>query len=100
MKTILMTGLAAAALAALPALASPGIIEAECHAQLNMPAGACACLGRTAGEELNDDEMALVVAMVTKDEPAAAELRGRMPIDQLTKAGMFMTTAPARCAGQ
>jgi len=77
---------------------APETIERECLAQLNMPPGACACLGRTAGEELSQDEQAFVVAMILKDDAASAELRARMPLDQLTRAAMFMTSAPARCA--
>jgi hypothetical protein len=80
--------------------ASPEVIEAECHAQLNMPPGACACIGRTAGDELTADEQAFVVAAITGDETASAELRSRMSLDALTKAAMFMANTPARCAAQ
>jgi hypothetical protein len=32
------------------------------------------------------------------NEPAAAKLRGKLPMDQVLKAGMFMTRGPAACA--
>lgn len=73
-------------------------LRQECMTQLNMPPDACACIGMMAEAELNEDEQAMVVAMVQKDEAASAELRARMPLDQLTKSAMFMTSAPSRCA--
>jgi hypothetical protein len=93
-------GLAAAAVLA-AGIAKAGTAETltqECLTQLNMSPGVCACIGNSAEAELNEDEQAMVVAMIVDDEAASADLRSRMPLDQLTRAAMFMTSAPAKCA--
>jgi hypothetical protein len=87
------------ATSALPAYADAQAVDTlrqECAAQLNLPATACACIAAKAAE-LTDNQQAFLAASVTKDETAAAALRGQMTIDELTQAGMFMTTSPQAC---
>ncbi|HUU66657.1 MAG TPA: hypothetical protein VMW57_05150 [Methyloceanibacter sp.] len=91
------------AVAAIPslALASPehlATIEAECGTQLKMPPAACACLKGKAGE-LNDGQQAFIAAVVSKDKATQKDLTQGMTVQELTQAGMFMTNAPAQCAG-
>ena len=93
----------AIALTAAPALASPADIEtlrSECAAQLNQSPGGCDCIADTATGQLNDNQQALVAAMVTKDQARADQVRGGMTMDEITGSAQFMMTAPQLCAGQ
>jgi len=82
------------------ALASPehlATIEAECGTQLRMSAAGCACLkGKAAA--LNDGQQAFIAAVVSKDKATQKDLTQGMTVQELTAAGMFMTSAPAQCA--
>ena len=71
---------------------------AACTASSNLPEGVCDCSAAKARAELSTDGFALVVATLEGDDQAAAALRSRMPMDQLMKAGTFMTRGPAQCA--
>jgi hypothetical protein len=87
------------AASAMPAFADAGALEAlgaECATQLKLPPPACQCIVDKASA-LNDNQQAFLAASVTKDEATAATLRGQMTIDELTQAGMFMTTSPQAC---
>ncbi|HLF22893.1 MAG TPA: hypothetical protein VI565_03150 [Burkholderiales bacterium] len=102
MKRITAFVILASALLALtgPALAAPehlNTIERECATQLRLPAAACVCMRDRAGR-LKDGQQAFVAAVVVKDRAAQARIRGNLTIDELTEAGMFMTSAPAQCA--
>ena len=53
-----------------------------------------------AAEVLNPKQQALVVAMVTKDQTKAAQVRGQMTMDEITGAAEFMMSAPQVCGTQ
>jgi len=96
--TTVAVGLILAA-SATSAFADAGALEtlgAECAAQLTLPPPACACIVAKAAE-LNDNQQAFLAASVTKDEATAATQRGKMTINELTEAGMFMATSPQAC---
>lgn len=85
---------------ALPASASPAdlaTIERECGAQLNLPPGGCACIGKRAAS-FTDGQQAFIAAALAKDRVAQSEIVQTLTVAQLTEAGMFMTKAPAQCA--
>lgn len=70
-----------------------------CNATTNMPDSVCRCVGDKAGTTLNAQSREFLTATLEqKDEATLAELRGKMKLEDLMKAGMFMTTAPAQCA--
>ena len=71
---------------------------AACTANSNLSPAVCACSAGKARGELTPDGFSLVVATLEGNDAAAAQLRGKLPIDQLMKAGTFMTRAPAQCA--
>lgn len=75
-------------------------LTAECHKQLNLGQRGCDCIGKRAKEVLNDKQQAMVVAMVTKDQQASAELRATMTQEEMSAAAGFMMNAPRLCAGQ
>jgi hypothetical protein len=102
-RATLLSLLAAAAvlLVSSPAFASPNdlaTIERECGAKLKLPPGGCACLAESAGK-LTDPQQAFIAAVVTKDKASQTSIMQTMTVAELTEAGMFMTTAPAKCAG-
>jgi hypothetical protein len=100
MNTATVIGGLVLASLAFPALADTAALEtlrSECAAQLKLPPAACNCIVDRAAA-LNDNQQAFVAASVTKDEATAATLRGQMTIEELTQAGMFMTTSPQACA--
>jgi len=88
-------------LASGPVFATPddlATIECECGAKLKLPPGGCACLAENAGK-LTDQQHAFIAAVVTKDKTTQNSIMQTMTVAELTEAGMFMTTAPAKCAG-
>lgn len=76
------------------------ILERECHKQLKLGDGACACIGDQASKQLNENQQALVVAMVTKDQAASESVQARMTVEERVKTGKFMRDAPGFCASQ
>ena len=98
-----------AALVALSIVAfSPRAIAADrtdadftkaCETSSNLSAAVCTCSAAKARSELTPDGFSLVVATLEGNEPAAAKLRGKLPIDQVMKAGTFMTRGPAAVRG-
>jgi len=70
-----------------------------CEAGSNLSAAVCTCSAAKARLELTRDGFSLLVATLEGDETAAAKLRSKLPIDQVMKAGTFMTRGPAACAG-
>jgi hypothetical protein len=97
-----------AMLLALTATLAPGLafaapehlatIEAECGTQLKLSAAGCACL-RDKAAALNDGQQAFIASVVSKDKATQKDLTQGMTVQELTQAGMFMTNAPAQCAG-
>ncbi len=72
-------------------------IERECGKQLRLPPGGCGCL-RERAARLKDGQQGFVAAIVTKNEAAQTRARGNLTVQELTEAGMFMSSAPAQCA--
>lgn len=71
-----------------------------CDQELNVPSQVCECIGVTAETELNSDERAMVIAIITTDQETADKLRASLPMESMVKSGMFMASAPGRCAMQ
>jgi hypothetical protein len=69
-----------------------------CTASSNLSAAICACSAAKAKAELTADGFALLLATLEGDDKTAAELRSRLPLEQVMKAGTFMTRGPAQCA--
>lgn len=69
-----------------------------CTATSNLPPAVCECSAGKARGELAPDGFTLLVAMLEGNDTVAAQLRSKLPIDQLMKAGTFMTRGPAQCA--
>ena len=97
---ILLAAVCAAWLSAAPAIAAPADVETirrECGTQLRMPASVCDCMAARAAK-MNDSQQAFVAAIVTQDLARSKSVQDGMTVQQLTQAGMFMSTAPAQCA--
>ncbi len=88
------------ALAVTAAAGSLETLEEECHTQLNLGPGGCACIAARAEELLNENQQALVASMVTEDQATSDALRGQMTVDEMTGAANFMMSAPQVCAAQ
>jgi len=69
-----------------------------CRTTTNMPAGVCDCVGEKASKDLSPDALAFLVASMDKKTEVAESLRGKLTLEEMTKAGMFFATAPASCA--
>ncbi len=80
--------------------ADTGILEEECHIQLNLGDAGCACVRERADAILNDMQQQLVIAMVTKDQAASSALRSEMTPDEMGAAAEFMMQTPGVCGGQ
>lgn len=84
-----------------PAMAGNAeILEQECHKQLRLGDSACACIGDQAEKQLNENQRALVVALVTKNQAASGAVQAKMTVEELTEAGKFMQEAPKLCASE
>lgn len=75
-------------------------IAAACEDTTNMGEEICDCVAEKAVEDLSEDGVAFLTAMLQGDDKTTEELRGQMPFDELTAAGMFMVSAPADCAAE
>lgn len=80
------------------AAASTSRLTEICKTTTNMAAQVCDCVGEKAGKELSADALAFLVATMDKQESTAEELRSKLSLEEITKAGMFFVTAPASCA--
>lgn len=69
-----------------------------CTASSNLSPAVCECSATKARSELTPDGFAMLVATLEGNDAVAAQLRGKLPIDQVMKAGTFMTRGPAQCA--
>lgn len=99
-KTAALVALNLAVLAA-PATAAErtvGDFVKACTTSSNLSTAVCECSAKLAERELTPDGFALLVATLKGNDAAAAQLRGKLPIDQVMKAGTFMTRGPAQCA--
>jgi len=71
-----------------------------CMAHSNLSRSLCECSGRKAEDQLSDDGFALLIAILERDEPRAADLRGKLGVSEVMAAGTFMTRGPAECAAE
>jgi hypothetical protein len=76
------------------------VLEAECHAQMQLGSDGCACIAQRARDMLNDRQQAMVVAAVTKDDATRDKLQSEMSPEELTTAATFMTETPGICGQQ
>ncbi len=91
----------ALAVMAIPAAAterSESDFVTACTKSSNLSSAICECSAGKAKGELSPDGFALLVATLEGNDSVAAQLRGRMPLDQVMKAGTFMSRGPAQCA--
>lgn len=75
-------------------------VAKACLSTTNMTDELCSCIGDEAEEKLSADGMRFLTALLEGDEDETAELRGQLGLEEVAKAGMFMTTAPATCAAR
>lgn len=69
-----------------------------CLSASNLPRPICECVAGKAQEELTSSGFAFLVASLAGDDATAARLRSELKIPDAMAAGMFMTSAPGRCA--
>jgi hypothetical protein len=69
-----------------------------CAASSNLPPPVCECSARKAKGELTAGGFALLVATLEGNDTLVAQLRSSLPLEQVMKAGTFMTRGPAQCA--
>ncbi|MFN0264993.1 hypothetical protein ACKTEK_14070 [Tepidamorphus sp. 3E244] len=80
--------------------ASLDAIMEECTAKSRLGAEGCACLVKAAAEELNDNQQALMLAGLRRDDAAMAELRPKISEAEGKATVAFMSNTPGRCKGQ
>ena len=71
-----------------------------CTASSNMAEEICECAATMAQEELSENGVAFLIASMQGDSDVAQQLVGEMTIAESTAAGLFMVTAPAKCAAE
>jgi hypothetical protein len=69
----------------------------QCHAQLDLSASGCDCIGNKAREDLTTQQQDFVVAQVTSDAAAAESLMSQMTVEEMTQAAEWMMNAPTVC---
>ena len=75
-------------------------ISTACQGATNMGEEICDCVAEKAVEDLSEDGVAFLTAMLKGNDKKTEELRGQMPFDELTAAGLFMVSAPGDCAAE
>lgn len=68
-----------------------------CTDVTNMPDQVCSCVSDKAAKELSPDTRSFLIAGMRQDRARTDELRARLSLADLTKAGMFMVNAAATC---
>jgi len=69
-----------------------------CNTTTNMGAELCRCVGDKAESDLSPGALEFLVASLEQQEQRTEKLRGKLSVEELMSAGMFMTSAPAACA--
>lgn len=102
MKRVYLNGAAALLLAACggSASADQAQIAEACEETTNMGEAICDCVAEKAVADLSEDGVAFLAAMLKGNDKKTEELRGQMPFDELTAAGLFMVSAPGDCAAE
>lgn len=75
-----------------------GTLVSGCLSQTNLDRSTCECVAKKAETDLTPGGYSLLVAMLSGDEEKSKELSGSLKVAESMQAGMFMTSAPARCA--
>ncbi|MGE0441965.1 MAG: hypothetical protein AB7L66_09750 [Gemmatimonadales bacterium] len=70
-----------------------------CRSSSNLEPAICDCLARKAETDLKEDERSFLLAVLTKNDARAAELRPKLGLEGAAKTGMFLTKA-ATCAAE
>ena len=70
-----------------------------CNGATNLGEDVCRCTGENAQKDLSADGFDFLVASLAKDDATTSTLRGRLGMQDLMQASMYMTKGPARCAG-
>lgn len=79
--------------------ASVNRIAELCTTTTNIGETLCRCVGDRAASDLTAPAREFLAASLEqKDESQLAELRGKLTLEEMMQAGMFMTKAPAACA--
>lgn len=68
-----------------------------CLGAINWDEALCTCAGRLAEDELSDQALEFVTAMLQEDEATTARLRETMSFEEVTSAGLFMVHAGQTC---
>ncbi len=71
---------------------------AACAASSNLAPAVCTCMSRKAETDLKPDERAFVLAALEQDTRRAEQLRSKLGLEGMMKAGTFMTKV-TECAG-
>lgn len=78
---------------------SDALVKA-CLETTNMGETLCKCTSDKANQELSEDGYAFLVASLTQNESETERLRSKLTLEELMKAGLFMTKGPADCAAE
>jgi len=97
-RFVLPFALALGAGSALASEADREAIRQGCLANMNWTEQACQCLADKAAD-IEDVQQAFIAAILTKDSAAAAALRPKMTIPQMTQASMFVLNVGPSCQG-
>ena len=74
-----------------------GKIAKLCKEGTNTPSKVCDCMGEKSGA-MSAQEQDMIVAMMSRNQKAAATLRTEMSPDSMIKAGTFMANVAKECA--
>lgn len=77
---------------------SADAFQAACESTSNMGTDLCHCIANNAKSDLSPNGLALLTAGLNQDEAATMSLRKEMSADELVAAGMYMVSAPQKCA--
>ena len=70
-----------------------------CNGATNLGEKVCRCTGENAQKDLSADGFDFLVASLAKDDATTSDLRGKLGMQDLMQASLYMTKGPARCAG-
>ena len=70
-----------------------------CGTTTNLNAAVCRCIGEKAESDLQGETRELLIAILEKQDQRSAELRAKLPVGEVMKAGMFMVNTPRTCSG-
>ncbi len=92
-----------AALLTVPSVAGAATVAdfvTGCTTTTNLGAALCECSAKKAQGEMSPKAFEFLVAIVAKDKAAQAALAPQLSVEEMMKAGTFMTRGPAACGRQ